>query len=64
MSTTLFPQLEPGQRLIGIAKLASEGEAVDEGHNVEYISLDNRYALTRCLSLRMPFTWMITPYRG
>ncbi|HKE30076.1 MAG TPA: radical SAM protein [Candidatus Angelobacter sp.] len=64
MSTTLFPQLEPGQRLIGIAKLASEGEAVDEGHNVEYITLENRSVLTRCMSPRMPFTWMINPYRG
>jgi len=64
MSTTLFPQLDPGQRLVGIAKLAAAGEAVDEGHNVEYITLDNRSVLTRCLSPRMPFTWMINPYRG
>ena len=40
MSTTLFPQLDPGQRLVGIAKLAAAGEAVDEGHNVEYITLE------------------------
>jgi len=64
MSTTLFPQLDPGQRLVGIAKLAAAGEAVDEGHNVEYITLDNRSVLTRCMSPRMPFTWMINPYRG
>lgn len=61
---SLFPQLEPGERLIGIAKLAAAGEAVDEGHNVEYITLENRSVLTRCLSPRMPFTWMINPYRG
>ena len=60
----LFPRLDPGQRLIGIAKLAAAGEAVDEGHNVEYITLDNRSVLTRCLSPRMPFAWMINPYRG
>ena len=64
MSSTLFPQLEPGARLVGIARLAAEGEAVDEGHNVEYISLENRSVLTRCLSPRMPFPWMINPYRG
>jgi len=64
MSTTLFPQLDPGQRLVGIAKLAAAGEAVDEGHNVEYITLENRSVLTRCMSPRMPFTWMINPYRG
>ena len=62
--STLFPQLDPGQRLVGIAKLAAAGEAVDEGHNVEYITLDNRSVLTRCMSPRMPFTWMINPYRG
>lgn len=60
----LFPQLKPGERLVGIAKLAAAGEAVDEGHNVEYITLENRSVLTRCLSPRMPFTWMINPYRG
>jgi len=31
---------------------------------VEYISLENRSVLTRCLSPRMPFPWMINPYRG
>jgi DNA repair photolyase len=61
---SLFPPLEPSSRLIGIAKLAAEGEAVDEGHNVEYITLENRSVLARCLSPRMPFTWMINPYRG
>lgn len=64
MSSSLFPQLEPGERLVGIARLAAQGEAVDEGHNVEYITLENRSVLTRCLSPRMPFTWMINPYRG
>jgi DNA repair photolyase len=63
--SSLFPQLEPaGARLVGIAKLAAEGEAIDEGHNVEYITLDNRSVLSRCVSPRMPFTWMINPYRG
>lgn len=62
--SSLFPQLNPGDRLIGIAKLAASGEAVDEGHNVEYITLENRSMLTRCVSPRMPFTWMINPYRG
>ena len=64
LMSTLFPQINPGPRLVGIAKLASQGEAVDEGHNVEYITLDNRSVLTRCMSPRMPFTWMINPYRG
>src|SRR5437763_1996029 len=63
-SCSLFPQIQPGERLVGIAKLAAQGEAVDEGHNVEYITLENRSVLTRCLSPRMPFVWMINPYRG
>src|SRR5438309_3931867 len=62
-SCSLFPQVAPGERLVGIAKLAAQGEAVDEGHNVEYITLENRSVLTRCNSPRMPFTWMINPYR-
>jgi DNA repair photolyase len=64
MASSLFPQLAPGERLVGIARLAAAGEAVDEGHNVEYITLENRSVLTRCMSPRMPFTWMINPYRG
>jgi len=64
MSAFLFSQLGPGERLIGIAKLAAEGEAVDEGHNVEYITLENRSVLARCNSPRVPFTWTINPYRG
>jgi DNA repair photolyase len=62
--TFLFPQLDSSDRLVGIAKLAAAGEAIDEGHNVEYITLENRSVLTRCISPRMPFTWMINPYRG
>ena len=64
MSSSLFPQIAPGERLVGIARLAAEGEAVEEGHNVDYITLENRSVLTRCNSSRMPFPWMINPYRG
>ncbi|HEV2989277.1 MAG TPA: radical SAM protein [Candidatus Angelobacter sp.] len=64
MSSSLFPQIAPGERLVGIARLAAEGEAVEEGHNVDYITLENRSVLTRCNSPRMPFPWMINPYRG
>lgn len=60
----LFPQLEPGTPLVGIARLAAEGEALSEGHQVEYIDLQNRSLLTRCLSPRVPFAWTINPYRG
>jgi DNA repair photolyase len=58
----LFPQLD--QPLVGIAKLASQGQALSAGHEVEYLTLENRSVLTRCTSKRVPFTWMINPYRG
>jgi DNA repair photolyase len=61
---SLFPQLEPGTPLVGIARLAAEGEALSEGHQVEYIELQHRSLLTRCLSPRVRFAWTINPYRG
>jgi DNA repair photolyase len=52
-------------KLIGIARLASEGESLREGHNVEYFTLTAKSLLNRCVSNRqMPFTWTINPYRG
>jgi DNA repair photolyase len=53
------------RRLVGIARLASEGESLREGHNVEYFTLPAKSLLNRCASKRaMPFTWTINPYRG
>lgn len=52
-------------RLVGIARLASEGESLREGHNVEYFTLPAKSLLNKCVSRReMPFTWTINPYRG
>jgi DNA repair photolyase len=52
-------------RLIGIARMAAEGESLREGHNVEYFSLESRSLLSRVVSQRnLPFTWAINPYRG
>jgi DNA repair photolyase len=60
----LFPILEKSP-LVGIARLASEGESLREGHNVEYFTLPARSLLNRCVShRRLPFTWTINPYRG
>ncbi|HLJ85276.1 MAG TPA: radical SAM protein [Candidatus Angelobacter sp.] len=65
MSSSLFPELDPGEQLVGIAKLAAEGESLEEGHNVEYFTLGNRALLNRCVSRRgLPFAWSINPYRG
>src|ERR1700680_1516726 len=63
-SLSLLP-FSQKSRLIGIARLAAEGEFLREGHNVEYFTLPNRSLLNRCVSNReMPFTWTINPYRG
>ena len=62
-SLPLIPELGP--RIVGIAKLASEGESIREGHNVEYFTLPVRSLLNRCETKgRMPFSWTINPYRG
>ena len=51
--------------LVGIAKLATQGESLREGHQVEYFTLPARSLLNRCVSRRgMPFSWTINPYRG
>ncbi len=55
---------ESGPKLIGIARLAAEGESLRQGHEVEYFTLPVRSLLNRCTGVRMPFTWTINPYRG
>src|SRR5690348_12456923 len=55
----------PPPKLVGIARLAAEGESLREGHNVEYFTLGTRSLLSRVVSGRnLPFTWAINPYRG
>ena len=63
----MYPLLEleePSQPLVGIAKLAAQGESLRQGHLVEYFTLPTRALLNRCTSSRVPFTWTINPYRG
>jgi DNA repair photolyase len=63
-SLSLFP-LPQKSPLVGIARLASEGESLREGHDVEYFTLPAKSLLNRCVSNRnLPFTWTINPYRG
>jgi DNA repair photolyase len=63
-SLPLLP-LPDKPQLVGIARLASEGESLREGHEVEYFTLPAKSLLNRCVSKRsMPFTWTINPYRG
>jgi DNA repair photolyase len=65
MSTLPLFSVPRDSGLVGIARLASQGETLREGHNVEYFTLPARSLLNRCNSNRnMPFTWTINPYRG
>src|SRR5436305_2532671 len=67
MSTAWDPgffESEPPPHLVGIARLASLGESLEEGHKVEYFSLPAQSLLNKCDTARMPFTWTINPYRG
>lgn len=52
------------QPLVGIARMAAQGESITAGHDVEYFTLPVRSLLNRCTSPRMPFAWTINPYRG
>lgn len=60
----LFPPDGPQPRLIGIAKLAAQGDLLAAKSRVEYFELNSRKLLNRCSSPRMPFQWTINPYRG
>ena len=51
-------------RLVGIARLASEGTVISEKRRVEYRTLPTRKWVNRCDSTRVPFQWSINPYRG
>jgi DNA repair photolyase len=65
MSSLPLLPLPEKPRLVGIARLAAEGESLREGHQVEYFTLPSKSLLNRCVSNRqMPFTWTINPYRG
>jgi DNA repair photolyase len=61
-STTPGPGAGP--KLVGIARLAAEGEHIRDGHDVEFFTLEARSILNRCNVPRMPFSWTVNPYRG
>ena len=50
--------------LIGIARLAAQSPTLEAKRSVEYFELPTRRYLSRCDSPRVPFRWMINPYRG
>lgn len=51
------------QHLVGIAKLAAEGDLLEAKRSVQYFELPTRRLLNRTTG-RMPFEWTINPYRG
>jgi len=59
---TLFTEPEPQAK--GIERLAREAAPLHEKREAEYLSIQVRSVLNRCVSPRMPFTWTINPYRG
>ena len=64
-STGVVSGIGSGPQLVGIARMAADGESLREGHDVEYFTLESRSVLSRVLSQRnLPFTWAINPYRG
>ena len=60
--TSLFA--EPESQPKGIERMAREAATLLEKREVEYLSIEVRSVLNRCVSPRMPFTWTINPYRG
>ena len=64
LSLLQIDENDPAPPLVGIAKLAAQGESIRQGHLVEYFALPARSLLSRCTSERVPFTWTINPYRG
>lgn len=65
VSLPLFRENSDSPKLVGIARIAAEGESLREGHNVEYFTLGNRSLLSRVVTARnLPFSWAINPYRG
>jgi DNA repair photolyase len=62
-SLPLLPD-DTAKPLVGIARLAAQGEFLQPGHDIEFFTLPVRSLLNRCDVPRMPFAWTINPYRG
>jgi DNA repair photolyase len=50
--------------LVGIARMAADAPCLEPKRRVQYFELPARSYLARCDSTRVPFRWMINPYRG
>jgi DNA repair photolyase len=63
LSAALFPILP--QPLVGIARLAADAEHADEGHLIEFKTLEVRSILNKSVSKRrLSLAYSINPYRG
>ncbi len=65
--SSLFPILNqhPGPRLLGMARLAAESTHADDGHQIEFRTLQPRTILNRSVSKRgLKHYWTINPFRG
>lgn len=61
----LFPILGDRTPLTGLARIAAEGKHAEDGHLVEFRTLDVRSILNRSVSRRrLPLDLSINPYRG
>jgi DNA repair photolyase len=61
--TSLFPILP--QQPIGIARMAAEAEHADDGHLIEFKTLEVRSILNKSISKRrLSLAYSINPYRG
>src|SRR5579883_1529590 len=64
-SLPLFPEFNTPPPPSGLARMVQNGEAVDQGHLVQFRSLPVRSILNRSTSRRgLHFAWSINPYRG
>lgn len=51
--------------LVGIAKMAAESPRLAAKHRVDYFDIATRSFIAQCRpNARVPFRWMINPYRG
>jgi DNA repair photolyase len=62
--TSLFPILQP-RPLAGLARIAAEGEHIEDGHLIEFRTMQVRSILNRSISKRqLSLDLSINPYRG
>jgi DNA repair photolyase len=62
-SASLFPILQSG--LVGVARLAAEAEHADDGHLIEFKTMEAKSILNKSVSKRgLWMAYSINPYRG